>query len=248
MPDNQSTSYGHSNSQPGTQYSDPVDSVVGQMGAMTVGHGLSGQMYPSSNAPYVYVQEGQLYSMMEPHYTSYSSVSMPHGALPYPMVPYTPARAPSGRAERDLPGLEEGRRSSYSTNESTPATPFFTTGRENVAIMGVDHSAYTTPSPRNAVGLIGKHQGPAMSDAAIDALLEQEPAVPKAVPALFTPQSHIKSLEQSLENRIPGNRNVYIRGLHPTTDDELLQKYAERFGDVETSKAIIDSNTGACKG
>ncbi|KAK7218487.1 hypothetical protein V2G26_006490 [Clonostachys chloroleuca] len=58
----------------------------------------------------------------------------------------------------------------------------------------------------------------------------------------------MKSLEQSLENRIPGNRNVYIRGLHPTTDDELLFLFANRFGAVETSKAIIDTGTGACKG
>jgi hypothetical protein len=41
---------------------------------------------------------------------------------------------------------------------------------------------------------------------------------------------------------------VYIRGLHPTTDDELLLRYTQRFGDVETSKAIIDTGSGACKG
>ena len=58
----------------------------------------------------------------------------------------------------------------------------------------------------------------------------------------------MKSLDQSLDNRIPGNRNVYIRGLHPTTDDELLYLFASRFGAVETSKAIIDTGTGACKG
>uniref|UniRef100_A0A8H7NP35 RRM domain-containing protein n=1 Tax=Bionectria ochroleuca TaxID=29856 RepID=A0A8H7NP35_BIOOC len=64
----------------------------------------------------------------------------------------------------------------------------------------------------------------------------------------FSPPGQMKSLEQSLENRIPGNRNVYIRGLHPTTDDELLFLFASRFGAVETSKAIIDTGTGACKG
>jgi RNA recognition motif-containing protein len=79
-------------------------------------------------------------------------------------------------------------------------------------------------------------------------MLLQDPAIPKAVPAVFTPANQIKTLEQSLENRIPGNRNVYIRGLHPTTDDELLLRYASRFGEVETSKAIIDTATGACKG
>jgi hypothetical protein len=80
------------------------------------------------------------------------------------------------------------------------------------------------------------------------ALLKQDPPIPDAVPAVFTPPSHTKSIEQCLENRIHGNRNVYIRGLHPTTDDELLHKYASRFGKVEQSKAIIDTSTGACKG
>ncbi|KAK7958160.1 RNA binding protein MSSP-2 [Apiospora saccharicola] len=82
----------------------------------------------------------------------------------------------------------------------------------------------------------------------MDALLTRDPAIPQAVPAVFTPQENMKTLEQSLTNPIPGNRNVYIRGLHPTTDDDTLYKYAARFGRVETSKAIIDTTTGACKG
>jgi hypothetical protein len=58
----------------------------------------------------------------------------------------------------------------------------------------------------------------------------------------------MRTLEQSLSNPIYGNRNVYIRGLHPNTDDDTLAAYAARFGRVETSKAIIDTSTGACKG
>jgi hypothetical protein len=85
-------------------------------------------------------------------------------------------------------------------------------------------------------------------DEEILALLKQDPPIPDAVPAVFTPPTHMKTIEQCLENRIQGNRNVYIRGLHPTTDDELLLKYASRFGKVEQSKAIIDTSTGACKG
>jgi RNA recognition motif-containing protein len=87
-----------------------------------------------------------------------------------------------------------------------------------------------------------------VSEAILEELSNRKPAIPKAVPAVFTPPGQMKSLEQSLENRIPGNRNVYIRGLHPTTDDELLFLFASRFGAVETSKAIIDTGTGACKG
>jgi RNA recognition motif-containing protein len=95
---------------------------------------------------------------------------------------------------------------------------------------------------------VQKPSVPAISESALEELLVKEPPIPKAVPAVFTPTGQMKSVEQSLENRIPGNRNVYIRGLHPTTDDELLYLFAARFGPVETSKAIIDTGTGACKG
>jgi hypothetical protein len=114
-------------------------------------------------------------------------------------------------------------------------------------------STHNTPSPDHArvVGGFDRPvvtKSPAISDADLTALLLQAPAIPEAVPAVFTIPQHTKTLEQCLENRIVGNRNVYIRGLHPTTDDELLLKYAQRFGEVEQSKAIIDTNTGACKG
>lgn len=191
----------------------------------------------------------------------------PHQMVQYPpVVPYTPRR-PAGTQNRPdrfqgdaLPPLDSGRRGSSSTNESTPTTPFDrgTVHRGNslpVSIIGVDRSAYTTPSPQQAglQSVNGDHgipakQIPAALDRNIEALLKQSPPIPTAVPAVFTPSNQIKTLEQSLENRIPGNRNVYIRGLHPTTDDDLLLRYASRFGAVETSKAIIDTTTGACKG
>ncbi|RYO94633.1 hypothetical protein DL766_009783 [Monosporascus sp. MC13-8B] len=183
--------------------------------------------------------------------------------MPMQFVPF-PTGRPGLAAERSdvsskdapVPGLDN-RRSSYSTTESTPATPFFgsTTTRDQGAHVAVsDRSTYTTPSPQQVVanGAIqppkGFHAIPIPFNADFDALLKREPAIPPAVPAVFTPQENMKTLEQSLANHIPGNRNVYIRGLHPTTDDETLRKYAERFGQVETSKAIIDTATGACKG
>ncbi|KAI1806219.1 hypothetical protein F4811DRAFT_551176 [Daldinia bambusicola] len=175
-----------------------------------------------------------------------------HGGFQHhPMLalsPYTPARTNSAReatdtSSRDVPGLDI-RRSSYSTNESTPATPFLgsMTSRDQGARVTVfDRSTYTTPSPHQIVAAEAPQEPKSP-------LLDRDPKIPFAVPAVFTPPENMKTLEQSLVNPIPGNRNVYIRGLHPTTDDALLLKYAERFGPVETSKAIIDSNTGACKG
>jgi hypothetical protein len=166
--------------------------------------------------------------------------------VPYHAMPYTPGRVAS-YADRssEVPGLEN-RRGSYSTTESTPATPFFgsASDRGGASRVAVFRSSYTTPSPEQVV--LPKASQPI--DEELLALLKQDPPIPQAVPAVFTPPSHTKSIEQCLENRIQGNRNVYIRGLHPTTDDDLLHRYASRFGKVEQSKAIIDTSTGACKG
>ncbi|KAL2133897.1 hypothetical protein VTI74DRAFT_1462 [Chaetomium olivicolor] len=166
--------------------------------------------------------------------------------VPYHAMPYTPGRVAS-YADRssEVPGLEN-RRGSYSTTESTPATPFFggASERGSASRVAVFRSSYTTPSPEQVVA--PKASQPIDED--LLALLKEDPPIPEAVPAVFTPPSHTKSIEQCLENRIHGNRNVYIRGLHPTTDDELLHRYASRFGKVEQSKAIIDTSTGACKG
>jgi len=180
--------------------------------------------------------------------------------LSAPLLPFTPGRPGTAqprvdRGHSDVPGLEN-RRGSYSTTESAPATPYYGGAFSIVRdypprVASLDRSSYTTPSP-NATSLApietGKPMPIVISDRTIDELLKKEPAIPKAVPAVFTPPGQMKTLEQSLENRIPGNRNVYIRGLHPTTDDELLYHFTSRFGAVETSKAIIDTNTGACKG
>lgn len=171
-----------------------------------------------------------------------------NGAHMYTFPYTTPSRAGVAHertetGSRDVPGLEI-RRSSYSTtNESTPATPFLgsmASRDQGPRVTVFDRSSYTTPSPHQVV--------PAESQEPKSPLLNREPSIPFAIPAVFTPQESMKTLEQSLINPLPGNRNVYIRGFHPTTDDTLLLKYAERFGKVETSKAIIDAGTGACKG
>lgn len=178
------------------------------------------------------------------------------------IVPFTPGRAASyaDRIDRgglrDVPALDN-RRASYSTTatESTPGTPFFggISDRHNgPRVISADRSSYTTPSPQQIAvsGMIGPitSKGKLVAEAELRALVEQDPAVPAAVPAVFTTPEQRKSLDQCLDNRIEGNKNVYIRGLHPTTDDELLANYAARFGEVEQSKAIIDTATGACKG
>ncbi|KAJ5714609.1 Nucleotide-binding alpha-beta plait [Penicillium malachiteum] len=76
-------------------------------------------------------------------------------------------------------------------------------------------------------------------------LTQQEPAIPRAVPAMWT--SPDMTIAKCLENR-EGITNVYIRGFLPETTDELLHSYASRFGSIERCKAIVDLDTGLCKG
>ncbi|KAL2208729.1 hypothetical protein CC79DRAFT_1366936 [Sarocladium strictum] len=229
-------------------------------GHVAIGHGTYQMMGPDGN----FVTMQNVNGIPEPTVPGYGLSA--HYFPPY--GPFSPFMAfPSGRTavpqtrldqgHSDVPGLEN-RRGSYSTNESTPTTPFHggLANRDHGPRVAGDRSTYTTPSPQQMAmpgynyGSAAKPTAPAplIFDRDMDELLKKEPAIPKAVPAVFTPVGQMKTLEQSLENRIPGNRNVYIRGLHPTTDDDLLYAYAVRFGAVETSKAIIDTGTGACKG
>ncbi|KAJ5584848.1 uncharacterized protein N7459_004648 [Penicillium hispanicum] len=80
----------------------------------------------------------------------------------------------------------------------------------------------------------------------LEALTQQDPAIPRAVPAMWTNPSEL-TLAKCLENR-EGITNVYIRGFLPETTDELLHEYASRFGKIERCKAIVDLDTGLCKG
>ncbi|KAJ5567957.1 Nucleotide-binding alpha-beta plait [Penicillium hetheringtonii] len=80
----------------------------------------------------------------------------------------------------------------------------------------------------------------------LEALTQQDPAIPRAVPAMWTNPSEL-TLAKCLENR-EGITNVYIRGFLPETTDEMLHAYAGRFGKIERCKAIVDLDTGLCKG
>jgi hypothetical protein len=210
--------------------------------------------------------------LTETSYNPYQTPQLPYlaqasyaGYVPgyHPLMPYASARAGyyPDRTEhhKEVPGLEN-RRGSYSTNESAPSTPYYgaLSQREQggTHIAAVDRSVFgSTPSPQQ---LATQHTDQHVSkplpyktipiNVDLDALLVQHPVIPRAVPAVFTPRENMRTLDQSLSNPIPNNRNVYIRGLHPNTDDETLAAYASRFGAVETSKAIIDTSTGACKG
>ncbi|KAE8356013.1 hypothetical protein BDV28DRAFT_12077 [Aspergillus coremiiformis] len=80
----------------------------------------------------------------------------------------------------------------------------------------------------------------------LESLTQQEPPIPRAVPAMWTNPSEL-TLAKCLENR-EGITNVYIRGFLPETTDEMLYAYAARFGKIDRCKAIVDLDTGLCKG
>ena len=80
----------------------------------------------------------------------------------------------------------------------------------------------------------------------LDELVSREPPIPRAVPALWTNQEEL-SLAKCLQNP-EGITNVYIRGFMPDTSDEDLEQWSSRFGEIESCKAIIEQDTGKCKG
>ncbi|KAJ1869249.1 Aspartate aminotransferase, cytoplasmic [Coemansia sp. RSA 990] len=53
---------------------------------------------------------------------------------------------------------------------------------------------------------------------------------------------------RGLDASMVDSRNVYIRNLDETCTDEKLKEMAEPWGEIESSKSIIDNNTGKCKG
>lgn len=80
----------------------------------------------------------------------------------------------------------------------------------------------------------------------LDELVMREPPIPRAVPALWTNQEDL-SLAKCLQNP-EGITNIYIRGFMPDTTDEDLHRWASRFGEIESCKAIIEQDAGKCKG
>ncbi|KAI9827156.1 MAG: hypothetical protein M1832_005292 [Thelocarpon impressellum] len=164
----------------------------------------------------------------------------------------------------ELPGFGDRKSSMGSTNEreasSSPDTPYMSAASQvdqQVTIVRADHSPhvhydYRTPSPQS--GLHQYEQSLMLHSLAMhghslskDSVSSFGPIIPPAITAVYESRVSRKSLEASLYN---ANRttNVYIRGFPPETDDAMLLSYAANFGRVLTSKAMIDNQTGACKG
>ncbi|KAH0266981.1 RNA-binding domain-containing protein, partial [Aureobasidium melanogenum] len=191
-------------------------------------------------------------------YTPVAAQYIPHGyhQQQHDNSPMSQAWTPS-HTTGEVPTLITPRRDSISSNENdAPGTPSYAgypTYHQVPGVAIVNRSPtgmYTqsSPSPTQVLAPYGmplskmaEHRSISPS---LHMLVNKEPAIPQAIPA---PSSPLKPLDRALEN-IRGETNVYIRGLHPETTDEMLEGWGKRFGDIRSSKSIIDHSTGLCKG
>lgn len=210
------------------------------------GHGAAAA--PDQSSQLQYVPTG-----MFPNFVSNTNVmaaSMPAYGWPYSL-------------QNDVPGLDANRRGSWSSNDengpTTPGVPInvhqdyyaHSAGPDRPPIIGFP---YATPSPSSIIQpyVAGPMQPMKCSDnknyesVNLDILTQQPPAIPRAVPALWTNQEDL-SLAKCLQNP-EGITNIYIRGFLPEVTDQDVHDYAARFGEIESCKAIIDMDTGKCKG
>ncbi|KAI9797116.1 MAG: RNA binding motif, single stranded interacting protein 3 [Piccolia ochrophora] len=156
-----------------------------------------------------------------------------------------------------LPGLEDHRSmGSFREGEvSMPATP-------NLGVTGLVHPSVVVPGTPQASPQGHTYGMPAngFCDPGFQPMLPPAPAGPHT----FVPESYPNStmigalpfarrntvhlrkpLEKALENPY-GITNIYVSGLQPETTDYLFMTYASKFGQVLSSKAILDED-GSCR-
>jgi hypothetical protein len=149
----------------------------------------------------------------------------------------------------NLPALDEGRRGSWSSEEQGPITPAITGGHMDYYNNNCQYPATSSSTQQYIAGPIQpmkSNDNKSYEMINLDNLTQQHPAIPRAVPALWTNQEEL-SLAKCLQNP-EGITNIYIRGFMPDTTDEDLEAWASRFGEIESCKAIIEQDTGKCKG
>ncbi|PVH94928.1 hypothetical protein DM02DRAFT_660611 [Periconia macrospinosa] len=208
--------------------------------------GATQQQQAMNHSPGMYNHAGAFV----PQYSQYGQAMVENS----PMAAGWTSRVSSG----EMPPLMTPRRDSISSNENdAPGTPYASGGlyRYGTSAAIVDRSpngvynSSATPSPSQLaqyqlVHPLQKQVAVPQLNPRILQLLTKDPPIPRAIPA---PSSPLKPLDRSLENKT-GETNVYIRGLLPETTDDMLQAWGKRFGDIQSSKSIIDVKTNQCKG
>ncbi|KAK5136575.1 hypothetical protein LTR08_002589 [Meristemomyces frigidus] len=215
-------------------------------------YGATGQyVFPNNYGP----AATQSPNMYTPHASQYMPQLNYQGYQHHDTSPLSQNWTPTTGATGEVPTLITPRRDSISSNgNDQPATPSYASypgfPPGGVAINRSPSGVFShsTPSPTSMLGPYGMSMAkqPEQSEVSprIKLLISREPAIPRAIPA---PSSPLKPLDRALENQ-RGETNVYIRGLLPETTDEMLEHWGGRFGDIRSSKSIIDLNTGLCKG
>ena len=209
--------------------------------------------YPSAYGANTAAQNQAMYT---PHVQQYMPQLGYQGYQQHDHSPLSQNWTPTTGVTGEVPTLITPRRDSISSNENDqPATPSYA-GYSNFAPAGgvaINRSpsgvfTHSTPSPTSMIGPYGMPIAklPEQSDVPphVKELVSRHPPIPRAIPA---PSSPLKPLDRALENQ-RGETNVYIRGLLPETTDEILEAWGTRFGDIKSSKSIIDMNNGLCKG
>ncbi|KAK4494162.1 hypothetical protein PRZ48_014460 [Zasmidium cellare] len=236
-----------------------MNNAAGPYNGMQVATTMPGSMYNAGQ--YVFPSaygagNTQSPGMYTPHGTHYMPQLNYGGYQQHDNSPMSQNWTPTtAGATGEVPTLVTPRRDSVSSNENDqPTTPSYA-GYPGFAHGGVTINrtpsgvfTHSTPSPTSMMGPYGmaltKQPEQSEVNPRIKLLLSKEPAIPRAIPA---PSSPLKPLDRALENQ-RGETNVYIRGLLPETTDEMLESWGTRFGDIKSSKSIIDLNTGLCKG
>ena len=197
--------------------------------------------YHQTSLPYSFAPNGQY--MQQPNYQAAQATTMWNG---------------NQQVSNDVPELAAPRHNSLSSNEETgPRTPFFggqTPASFQPKVIAPENSPQTwgTPSPQQIAQSMQPQQLAKTANGQyvvidLDAMCLKEPAIPKPIPAIFSGDKGRGTLESSLVNRF-NTTNVYIRGLHPDTSDEMLFAYGARFGSIESAKSMLDQHSNLCKG
>ncbi|KAI4200374.1 MAG: hypothetical protein LQ346_002384 [Caloplaca aetnensis] len=220
--------------------------------------------YPFLNGNHMYSNVNGSQNAYPQYLAGYGLNAAHSGQLqqaPFSNLPNNTPCTPNGAAwllapqlPQEVPELAAPRRTSLSSNEAdSPQTPMF----NNFLGMGGYQSQTLGPNQQSSdLGIAGGPDSPwqiakqRTGEAYwtnFEAWTTMAPAIPLAIPAIDSPGGGRGSLEQIMHNP-NATTNVYVRGLHPETTDEMLLDYGKRFGDVDSAKSIIDTATGFCKG
>ncbi|KAL8640644.1 MAG: hypothetical protein Q9228_002459 [Teloschistes exilis] len=226
--------------------------------------GNHGVFYTLPNGSLVYSDANGIQSAYAQYPGAYGLNAMQPGQLQQPSfsnmhanTPVTPRGHPwmvAQHVPQEVPELAAPRRTSLSSNEAdSPQTPMFASylnGLQPQIVLpnqqptGLGNFSPTNPESPYQVAK-GRTGEPYVTD--FEEWTSRSPAIPHAIPAIDSPGGGRGSLEQIMHNP-NATTNVYVRGLHPNTSDEMLLAYGKRFGDVDSAKSIIDTATGLCKG